>query len=153
MSERRLLLAVLQMAKVQLALSDAAWRDLIERETGQASCDAAGDAALLKLMRRLKLMGFGSHRAAEAAMGRCTTARKPQARLVWALWAELGRLGALRDNSRAACRAFCAATAKIPAITDPDFMTTSQLDPVIIVLKAWLARTKERRGAAGPMRS
>jgi hypothetical protein len=32
-------------------------------------------------------------------------------------------------------------------------MTAAQLDPVIIVLKAWLARTKERRGAAGPVRS
>ncbi len=85
--------------------------------------------------------------------GEINRARKPQARLVWALWAELGRLGALRDTSRAACRAFCAATAKIPATTDPDFMTAAQLDPVVIVLKAWLARTRQRRGAAGPARS
>lgn len=88
-----------------------------------------------------------------SAGGTTIAARRPEARLVWALWAELGRLGALRDTSRAACRAFCAATAKIPATTDPDFLTPAQRDTVIIVLKAWLARTRERRSAVGPARS
>jgi hypothetical protein len=62
---------------------------------------------------------------------------KADIRLVFALWGELGRMGALRDPSPAALRAFCRRMARVD---DPEWLTGEQAQKIIEALKAWKAR-------------
>jgi hypothetical protein len=141
-------LAAIHVAKKELRLCDEDYRATVERLT-QGRTDSAGTMspperrALLAHFQRLG-WGRSSTVIEDGVEPPFKRARKPQARLVWALWRELERAGALDNPTREACRAFCARTAGIGASTDPDLMTSAQLDPVIAALKAWVARSKEK---------
>jgi phage gp16-like protein len=145
-SGRRGLLAVAHIAKAQLAIEDDDWRDLVERETGKRSCADVETPALLKLMQRLEAMGFVNKQKVQRGFKK---SRKPQARLCWALWAELKQRGAIRNPSREAARALFATLAGIEgASTDPDFMDAAQLRKAVEGLKAMVARAKAEESAA-----
>lgn len=133
--KRRRDLAAIHIAKKELRLQDEAYRDVISRVSGGRT---ESSAALTEAERGQLLAAFGQLGWVNAAAVQPSfkVARKPQARLVWALWTELGKLGALDNPSREACRAFCARMAKTGASTDPDFLTGAQLAVVIEALKS-----------------
>jgi phage gp16-like protein len=138
-------LAAIHIAKKELRLDDDTYRDLVRRFTGGRADSAARMSAAERrsLLAQFGKLGFVNQAKPQRAW---KPARKPQARLVWALWKELGDLGALDNPAREACRAFCAKTAGIEAATDPDFLDAAQLNKVIEGLKAWLAREQAKRG-------
>lgn len=144
---RRNLLAQAHIAKKQLGLDDGTWQALVLRVTGHESCKDATDRQLSALIEALKTQGFKTE---SGASGRppFQKARKPQARLVYALWGALGEMGALKDPSKGALRTFCAHQLDLGAATDPDLLTNAQLDPVIHALKAWNQREVRKRTAA-----
>lgn len=137
---RRAELAAIHIAKKELRLEDEDYRLIIRRISGGRH-ESSADLSLYERRQLLDELARLRPRAVERPFKK---AKKPQARLVWALWGELKRRGALENPSREACRAFCAKTAGIEAATDPDLMTAAQLDPVINALKAWVAREKAK---------
>lgn len=145
---RRAELALIHIAKKELGLDDDTYRGVVHQVT-HGRVDSAGamtPAERRDLIEHFKAHGFKG--VAPASSERpVKKAKRPQARLVWALWGELKRRGALENPSREACRAFCAHCAGIEAATDPDLMTAEQLDPVISALKAWVARVKAKETA------
>ena len=142
---RRADLAAIHIAKNELRLEDEDYRLIVRRISGghtESSADLAPH-------QRKQLLAELAHLLPPRAVERpFKKAKKPQARLVWALWGELKRRGALENPSREVCRAFCAKTAGIEVATDPDLMTAAQLDPVINALKAWVAREKAKEMVA-----
>lgn len=165
------LLAKIHIGKKQLGLDDDTYRDLLERVTGKRSAGQCTERQLVDVVEEMVRLGFapqapgagrpaGLARSAGASRGlngpvgaeappptpAYKRAAKPQARMIWAMWNDLAKMGALENPSRAACRAFCAKTAATSAAaTDPDFLTPGQFDPVISALKAWVAREKAKR--------
>ena len=152
---RRAELAVIHIAKKELGLDDDTYRGVLHQLT-RGRVDSAGVMTPRErhaLIEHFKTHGWSGAQSSTlrprlAVERPFKKAKRPQARLVWALWGELKRRGALENPSREACRAFCAKTAGIEVATDPDLMTAAQLDPVINALKAWVAREKAKESAA-----
>lgn len=140
--QRRRLLSSVHIGKKQLGLDDDTWRAVVKRVTGHESCADASDAGLMMLMDELRKLG-GQVPSAEPPAS-FKPAKKAQARLVYALWGALGRMGALKDPSKAALRIFCARQLDLDAATDPDLLTNKQLDPIIRALKAWNDREVQK---------
>lgn|SRR5487761_638261 len=138
---RRADLAAIHIAKKDRQLEDEDYRLIIRRISGGRTESSANLALQERKQLLAELAALPRRRPSERPFKK---AKRPQARLVWALWGELKRRGALDNPSREACRAFCAKTAGIEAATDPDLMMAAQLDPVISALKAWVARKKAK---------
>lgn len=147
---RKALLAKVHIAKAQLGMDDPAWCDLVLRVTGASSCRDAATPRLINLANELERLGF-KDRARPSGSGSAAGFRpsaKPQVRLVFALWSELGRMGALESPTKESLRAFCANMGKTgAALTDPEFLTGAQLSLVIEALKGWIKREKEKPAA------
>jgi phage gp16-like protein len=146
---RRRELADIHIAKRELRLEDGDYRAIIERVTANRVSSAAAMTVgeRHELLRLFAQRGWFNRAPVERAF---KPARKARARLVWALWGELHRMGALeakppRAMDRAACRAFCARQASIDVATDPDFLEDAQLVAVIEALKSWVWREAVKR--------
>lgn len=138
------LAAIHAMAK-ELALSEDSYRDIIRRHAAGRT-ESAGEMTAPErndVIRYLKGLGAGKKtRARTDGRQWQPAAAKKHARLIHALWGELGRLGALDTPTKPALNAFCARMAGTgDAATAPDFLTAAQATPVIEALKSWIART------------
>jgi phage gp16-like protein len=150
---RKALLAKVHIAKAQLGLDDPTWCDLVLRVAGVRSCRDATTPKLAKLADELVRLGFKdrvSHpNSPDSKRYKFRPSAKPQVRLVFALWGELGRMGALTSPTKDALRAFCARMAETGAAsTDPEFLTGAQLSLVIEALKGWIGREKQKPTAS-----
>ena len=129
--------ALIHVAAKELGLEDEDLRDLYERATGKRSLREMSAAERADVVEEMKRLGFTPSRGGKGFK----PSRKPHVRKIHAIWASLGRLGALRDPSRNALRSF---VAKRADVTDPEWLTGAQAAPVIEALKAM-----ERRAKAG----
>lgn len=79
---RKAALARIHIAKEQLGLDDAFYRQMLENLTGKRSCSDMVLAELYQVIRHLENVGFKQHRGrpVSAAAIAGTTARKPRAR-------------------------------------------------------------------------
>lgn len=132
---RRDLLAMLHIAKKELALDDETYRDLLERVTGRRSARDMSAAELGKCIDELKTRGFRPKRKAPRSSD-------PHVRKIWALWRQLGDDGHLRSPDRPALRAF---VKRMTGVENPDWLTQAQANTVIEALKAWLERDPPRQ--------
>lgn len=124
-------LAKIHIARKELALPEDQYRALLVRITGQDSASGLSDAKLQAVIAELGRLGW-SPRATFKPSG------KRHVRHVFALWTELGRLGAV-DATRPALRAFCQRQA---GVSDPEFLSSQDAYKVTEALKAMIDRAK-----------
>lgn len=128
-------LAKIHIAKKELGLADDDYRAILTRVTGQNSASKltapAQEAVLTEFARLGWKPGFKSFDGKKSS--------KPGVRLIFGLWAECARRGAINDGSRKALLAF---TERQTGITNPDWLTPAQASLVTEGLKAMVARTK-----------
>jgi phage gp16-like protein len=97
---RKKLYAKLHIAKKQLGLDDDAWRDLVERATGERSLKALTDDQLTRLVEECRRLGFKPAKQSKPlAAGR-------EIRKARALWLSLWHLGVIPDPSEEALAGF-----------------------------------------------
>lgn len=112
-------------------LDEATRRAVYERETGKSTLTVMTEAEIDKVVTALNKGVSKTRRKAS---------EKPYVRLIFALWRSIGDQGGLRDRSTAALKAF---VEKQSGVSDPDWLTYAQADPIIRALKAMETRAKE----------
>jgi len=130
-------LAKIHIAKKDLGLSEDDYRAILLRVAGADSAarlDARGHAAVLREFQRL---GWSPER-------KLRKSAKPGVRLIFGLWAELGRMGALVNATRPALLAF---VKRQTGVDSPDWLTPSEVNKVVEGLKAMLVCAKAGTGA------
>ena len=136
--ERRAMLSKVHIARKELAMTEDAYRDVLARITGADSAKDLTSGQLHAVLGEFKRLGW----AAPAPKSR---AHSPQARLVYALWKEMGEEGILSDRSQEALRAFCRRQSGVDA---PEFLRADQANRVVEGLKGWRRRVLAERAAA-----
>lgn len=99
---RRALYAKIEIAKKELGLDDATFRDVLEQRYGKRSRTGMSDAELVDLVEHFKSRGFKPKRA---KVGR-PLAQGAEQRKMRALWLTLWNLGAIDDASEEALAGF-----------------------------------------------
>lgn len=134
-------IAIINIAKAQLALDEDDYRAMLARVTGVASLRAMSDRQKLAVVEELKRMGFRM----KVGGKKLPTSVKPYIRLIHALWSSCARLGVIETGSREALRAFCkrfVAHGQEVIAVDPDLLSYEQATPIIEALKKMEARGK-----------
>ncbi len=127
-------LAKVHIAKKQLGLEDAGYRELLRRVTGKHSSADCTEAELDLLLVEFKRLGFEPQGNATAPR-----AEKEYVRMIYALWSGLKPY--LRDHSQVALRIF---VKKMTGVDKPDWLGPEDANDVIEGLKAWLARERDK---------
>ena len=97
---RNSMLGKIHVARKQMALADDDYRQIVLDETGHMSAGDCSDSELVKILERLKRLGFKPKTSGKAG------ADHPVARKARALWISLYHLGAIRNASDHALEAF-----------------------------------------------
>lgn len=134
---RQSLLAQIHIAKKQLGLSEPEYRDLLTAATGKSSSSLMNPAELGRVIEALVKAGFKP--AFKGAPDGKTSARKV-VRLIFGLWTELARRGAIENGSRQALFAF---VKRQTDVDHPDWLDNKQASLVVEALKSMLNRAKE----------
>lgn len=124
-------MAMIHVAKKQLALSDESYRAILMRVTGRASSKDCTPAELETLVAEFKRLGWTSKARPNAYSDR------PYVRKVYALWKEAGVVGAVQNASKPALRAFTERQTGKEAV---EFLTPAEANSVSEALKAMIAR-------------
>jgi len=104
---RKKLYAKLHIAKKQLGLDDDAWRDLVERMTGERSLKALDENQLTRLVEECRRLGFKpAHKPIHTGKQTRTSADGKEIRKARALWLSLWHLGLIPDPSEEALTGF-----------------------------------------------
>lgn len=152
------MIALIHVAKKQLALNDDAYRALLWGVCEKDSLREMNDQELNAVIRRFKKLGFvkkrparrGDLNRADAAktivMRRATAPQEPQVAKIRALWLNLYHLGHILDSSEEALEAFVKRQSGIDNI---HWLTSEDADKVIRGLRGWMTRT----GYAPPTKS
>lgn len=132
------MLAKVHVARKQLGLDEAAYRDVVERVTGVASAGQASDAKLHKLLAEFTRLGFRPARPARRS-------DKPNVRMIYAIWTDLQPH--VEHHTPEALRAFVVrqtCSRRTPdGVSAPEFLDAVEANRVIEGLKAWLARARK----------
>lgn len=139
---RPTLYKLLGMAKNSLSLSDADYRQLLEKNggkpdaTGRVSAKSLNHDGLAKTLHDLQLKG--------AVLGKpqANAWRKPRLAKANAIWHALADAGVVHDRSTQALDAFVAG--RVPGVTHLRWATSEQLNTVIEMLKRFAARANVR---------
>ena len=135
---RRALIAMVHIAKKDLALDDGTYREVLERITGKSSAADLGDRELAAVVEAFRRQGW---KPKSASTGKPSV--NPQVRLIWRLWGELVEGGHIKAKSpRAALRAW---VKKQTNVSDPEWLDGRQCNTVIESLKKWLDRVSVPR--------
>ncbi len=130
---RRRSLAKIHIAKKELGLSDAEYRELVRSVApGRESAGELGENELHLLLDRLHALGWRPRRRRETA--------RPLPPMVWKarnLWLELHRQGIVRNASWSALGRFAK---RMTGVGDLRRLDVHQASVVIEALKKWLAR-------------
>lgn len=132
--------AVINIAKKQLGLDEDTYRALLVRVTGESSLTKMSERQRIAVVEAMKKAGF---RVTAKGGRRLPASTRPFIRLIHALWASCARKGVIEDGSRTALRAFVAREMERRGqhpVSDPDFLTFEQADPIIGTLKKMEAR-------------
>lgn len=127
-------LAIINIAKKDLAMEDDDYRALLLRVGGTASLRTMSERGRLKVVDEMKRLGFKVKPRGGKPLPAST---KPYIRLIHALWKSCARKGVVSDASRPALRTF---VENRSGVSDPDFLTFEQASPIIDALKAMEAR-------------
>ncbi|ECA8970996.1 regulatory protein GemA [Salmonella enterica subsp. enterica serovar Omuna] len=127
---RAQLLRVIHVARRELRLDEATYRQLLKTHCGSESLRAMNDAQLTRAFAVMKKQGFK------------VTSKEPpthdkQAAMIRALWQELANGGTVRDDSLSALNKFIQRQTGIARL---EWLNNQQASQVIEQLKKWLAR-------------
>jgi phage gp16-like protein len=128
---RRAMIAKLHVAKKQLRMDDAAYREALESATGRRSSADMTEQQLERALAHFAKAGFRTIAAPKE--------RKPYVKLIYRLWGELEAAGALADPSVAACAAF---VERQTGVARPEWLGPEEANKAIEGLKAWLMRSR-----------
>lgn len=108
---RKAALARIHIAKEQLGLDDAFYRQMLENLTGKRSCSDMVLAELYQVIRHLENVGFKQHRGRPVSARRHRRHYSPKAQgqiidVMRAIWIEMHKAGIVRDGSEAALTAY-----------------------------------------------
>lgn len=134
-------IAIINIARGQLALDEDTYRALLIRVTGKASLRAMSEAQRIAVVEEMKRLGF----RVKSGGRKLPASVKPYIRLIHALWKSCHRLGVIENGSREALRAFCkrfVAHGLDGVVVDPDLLSREQATPIIEALKKMEARAK-----------
>lgn len=140
-ARRNALLAKVHIAAKDRALSDDAYRDVLERVTGKRSAAALGVRQLDDVLAEFRRLGFDDVRQrkaparAKAPGGRL--AASPHAGKIRALWLSAWHLGVVEDPSERALAAFAKRQTGVDMM---QWLPPERAVSVIEALKAWLTR-------------
>ena len=138
LTDRRRKLAVIHIAKKELALDDDTYRTLL---AGAAGVDSAGkianDRQYCDVMRAFRRAGYqpkppAGRKAPDAQMGKC-----------YALWCELHRVGAVRSKAWGSMMAWVGRQLG----GHQDILRADQMSHLIEALKRWQRRITEESEA------
>lgn len=135
-------IAIINIAKAQLAMADDDYRALLARVTGVASLRAMSETQKIAVVEEMKRLGF----RIQSNGHKLPPSVKPYVRLIHALWTNCYRAGVIDSNSRSALRAFCkrfVAHGIEGVVVDPDMLSYDQATPIIEALKKMQARGKK----------
>lgn len=141
-------IAIINIAKDELAMDEVAYRALLVRVTGKASLRQMSERQRIEVVEEMKRKGFKIRKGGKAL----PPSVKPYIRLIHALWANCGRLGVVDNTSREALRAFCKrciAHGHDGVVVDPDLLSYEQATPIIEALKKMEARGRASGGDRG----
>ena len=149
-------LAIIHIAKKQLALGDADYQYLVQTIGGGPNAGALNRAGRMRLIEQFKKLGFkvqskakanapalAQEPSAAAAQPR-SMADYPQAKKVRALWLMLWHLGVVRDVSEAALEAYGKRIARVDRL---HWLNADQAHKLIESLKKWAMRNLPERCA------
>ena len=155
---RNPMIVKVQIARKELALHEDDYRALLHRITGKSSSAACTDFELEAILTEMKRLGWkpkvnGAKVNGAKVNGAKTNSavakvksEKRHVRLVFAIWGELGRAGALDNPSRQALLAF---VNRQTGVSHPDWLTAKQANVVTEALKAMLKRHKAKSNKTG----
>ncbi|WP_339745625.1 regulatory protein GemA [uncultured Maricaulis sp.] len=126
-------LAAMHVAKKQLGLDEATYRDVLAQVTGKSSAKSMSDGERKLVLARFREMGFG-----QGSTGRKKGLEGPYAKKLQALWIAGWNLGLVQDRKDSALIAFVRRQTGIDHIRflhEPEDAAKA-----IEALKAWMAR-------------
>lgn len=132
-------LAKIHLAKKQLNMDDAVYREII-RAVGRAQTGSSKDldhAGRKRVLEHFKSCGFG--------LAKTPPPQGWQAAKLEKLWTALGEAGALKSPSPTGLVNFVQARAGVSALK---FLSTAQASTLTEALKAWLKRAKAKAKTA-----
>lgn len=131
---RSALLAKIHIARKDLGLTEENYRAILTRVAGADSAAKIGPGGQLAVLKEFERLGWSPERKRPKSA-------KPGVRLIFGLWAELGRTGALDNPSRPALLAF---VKRQTGVDSPDWLSPAEVNKVVEGLKAMLARTRTK---------
>lgn len=135
---RNVMLAKVHVARKQLDMDEATYRELLMRAAKKRSAGECDQTELDLVLVEFKRLGWKPATNPAASGQRPST--KPHVRKVFALWGALARSGALRNGSRAALVAFIE---RQTGVSHPDWLTAAQANAVTEALKAIQQRERQ----------
>lgn len=137
-ARRRAEIAKIHVLKKRAGLDDPTYREMIARlSNGKRSAADLTQGERSALLDEFKRLGFFEGNVHAARLDDFSDA-EPQARLIRALWADLAKIGVLRDPSEKGLRRFIKRTANVDSI---GWLDAHQASSVIEALKAMKQRT------------
>lgn len=134
--DRTRLIAQIHVAKKQLGLGEAEYRDLLAAATGKSSAAAMDAGELARVLDAMKKAGFQP--SFKAAPDGRKSDRKV-IRLIFGLWAEAAARKLVENASREALFAF---VKRQTGVDHPEWLDNKQASAVVEGLKAMLNRGK-----------
>lgn len=130
--DRRSWLALIHLARKQLAIPEDAYRDLLQRVTGKRSAADLSPTQLRAVGTELRRLGFTDRPK--------RTLREGQHRKILVLWRALAKAGAVKDGSGRALDAFVRRQTGVERL---EWLDAAQSNRVIEALKSWGKRIDE----------
>lgn len=122
---------LIQVAKRQLGMDDATYREMLLSVAGVASSKECTPRQLDAVIEHLKRCGFQPSTPFSPV--------DPQVAKLESLWRELHTCGVVRSPTRQSLNAY---VAKVARVDDVAWLSTAAASRVIEQLKKWLARVK-----------
>ena len=136
---RNAMLAKVHVARKQLDMDEAGYRELLQRAIGKASARDCTEAELERALGEFRRLGWKPV-TTPAASGRGKS-EKPHVRKIFALWGSLARTSAINDGSRPALVSFIE---RQTGVSHPDWLTAAQANSVTEALKAIQQRSARK---------
>lgn len=135
-------IAKIHIAKAQLGLDDEDYRALLARVTGKRSSRDLNAREVDMVLGEFKRLGWRPK-----TNSGFRKSDKAYVRLVYALWKEAGRVGAVRDSSKSALMSFVGRQIgggedRAKVARSPDFLTAAEANKVSEALKARIKRAE-----------
>lgn len=135
----RAAIAKIHVARKQLALSEENYRSILIRITGQDTSSGLNDRQVDDVLAEFRRLGWRPKKAFKPS-------DKPFVRLIYALWREAAKVGAVSSNSKPALRAFVERQTRRGGdrgIDDPEFLRAADARRVSEALKAMIKRAED----------